>query len=115
MSATIIAAEVPSRWADILAALRKGEQEYLIAEGRQIRAVIMDHAHYRRLVALALREQRRQRALALPLAAAESSSGWDNGFEVLDRISAKFSELSDEDLEALFGAALSEIHADDQA
>jgi len=115
MSDTIIAAEVPSRWPDILAALRSGEREYLITEGRQVRAVIMDHAHYRRLVALALRETRRQRALALPLAAAESPSGWDSGFEVLDRISAKFSELSDEELDALFGTALNEIRVPDRA
>ena len=105
MTETIVAADVPTRWPDILAALRGGGHEFLITDGAQVKAVIMDSARYRRLVALAMREERRQRALALPLAAAESPDVWEAGFETLERISARFAGLSDEELDALFGAA----------
>ena len=50
------------------------------------------------MVALAMREERRQRALALPLVVAESPVTWDAGFETLERISAKFADLSDEEM-----------------
>jgi len=50
----------------------------------------------------------------LPLAAAESPAAWDAGFETLERISARFADLSDEDMDELFGAALSEIRSTEQ-
>ncbi len=106
---TIIAADVPAHWPDIFAALLADEHEFLITDGQQVKAVIMNQAQYRRLVTLARREERRQRALALPLTAAESPAAWDAGFEILDRLSEKFAGLSDEELDTLFSAALTEI------
>jgi len=58
---------------------------------------------------MTLREERRQRALDLPLAMAESPISWDAGFETLERISSKFADLSDEEMDALFDTALGEI------
>ncbi len=60
---------------------------------------------------MALCEERRQRALDLPLVAAEFPAAWDAGFETLERISARFADLSDEDMDELFGAASNEIHS----
>ena len=109
MTDTIVAADVPARWPDILTALRAGEREFLITKDRKVQAVIIALAQYRRLVALALREERRQRALDLPLVACESPAAWDAGFETLERISSKFADLSDEEMDALFDTALGEI------
>ena len=96
--------DVPARWPDILSALHDGDQDC-----KKVQAVIMDHAQYRRLMMLAMRKERRQRALALPLRAAESPNVWNAGFEALERISAKFADLSDQDMDVLFGAALDDI------
>jgi hypothetical protein len=74
----------------------------------------MDHARYRRLVALATREEHRQRAQALPLTAAESPDAWDEGFETLESISNKFADLSDKELDTLFSTALNEIRDSDR-
>ncbi len=109
MTESIVATDVPTRWPDILVALRAGEREFLVTDGQQVKAVIMAPVQYRRLIALALREERRQRALALPLAMAESPAAWDAGFETLERISSKFADLSDEEMDALFDTALGEI------
>lgn len=111
MAETIVAADVPTRWLDILKALRSGEHKFLISDGQQVQAVIIDPIRYRWLVTLAMREERRQRALALPLTAAESSAVWDAGFVALERISDKYAGLSDAELDTLFGAALSEVRA----
>ena len=111
MTETIIATDVPSRWADIFAAILTGRREFLITDGRQIKAVIMDQAQYHRLVTLAKRDARRRHALALPLAAAEHPAVWDAGFESLERISEKFASLSDEEMDALFGAALAQVRS----
>jgi len=101
--------DVPARWPDILSALHDGEPAVLVTDGKKVQAVIMDHAQYRRLMMLAMRKERRQRALALPLRAAESPNVWNAGFEALERISAKFADLSDQDMDVLFGAALDDI------
>jgi len=50
---------------------------------------------------MTLCEERRQRALDLPLATAESPASWDAGF----------ADLSDEDMDELFGAASNEIRS----
>ena len=115
MTRTIVATDVPARWSDIWAALRAGEREFLITEGAQVRGVILGHALYRRLLALAEWEERRQRALSLPLTAAESPETWDAGFETLERASRKFAGLSDDELDSLFGPVLDEIRGDGQA
>lgn len=111
MTDTIVAADVPARWPDILTALHAGEREFLVTKDQEVQAVIIAPAQYRRLVALALREERRQRALDLPLAAAESPAAWDGSFETLERISARFADLLNEDVDELFGAVLSEIQS----
>jgi hypothetical protein len=111
---TIPAADVPVRWPDIFTELLAGEQEFLITDGQQVKAVIIDQARYYELVTLARREERRQRALALPLAAAESPATWETGFKTLERISEKFADLSDEDMDTLFGAVLTEIRNSNQ-
>jgi hypothetical protein len=104
MPETIRISDVPARWTDISAALRAGQHEFMISDGQQIEAVIVNPVWYRRLVALARREERRRRALALPLAAATSQVTWDAGFAALERISEKFN-----DLDALFGEVLVEV------
>jgi len=104
--------DMPGHWPEILAALRSGEREFLVTEGAQVKAVIMGHALYRRLVALAEREERRRRALALPLTVAESPAAWDAGFETLERASDKFAGLSDDEMDTLWGDVLDEIHTD---
>ena len=60
---------------------------------------------------MTLCEERRQRALDLPLATAESPASWDAGFETLERISSRFVDLSDKDMDELFGAASNEIRS----
>ena len=107
--------EVPTRWTAISAALRAGEHEFMIGEGRLVEAVIVSPARYRRLVALARREERRRRVLALPLTAATSQATWDAGFATLERISEKFTGLSDDDLDALFGEVLAEVRGTEPA
>jgi hypothetical protein len=109
MSEVVAVTDLPTRWPDILAGLDAGEQEFLVTDGSEIKAVILDQARYRRLVGLATREEKRQRALALPLPAADSSETWDKGFEALDRVSAKFTGLADDELDALFNSVLSEV------
>jgi hypothetical protein len=115
MSETIRISDVPARWADISAALRAGKHEFMIGDGRQVEAVIVSPTWYRRLVALARREERRRRTLALPLTAATSQATWDAGFAALERISEKFSTLSDDDLDALFGEVLAEVRGTEPA
>ena len=95
MSEIVLVTDVPTRWPDILAALRQGQHEFVVTDGEHVRAVIVDQARYRQLVAAALREDRRQRALALPLAAWPAD--WEAGFETLERISTKFDGLSDQE------------------
>ncbi|MBM4461426.1 MAG: hypothetical protein FJ011_27325 [Chloroflexi bacterium] len=109
MLETIRVADLPARWAEIATTLRSGEHEFAVTEGRQVRAVIVDPARYRRLVALAEREERRRRALALPLTAATSQADWDAGFAALERVSEKFAGVSDDDLDTLFGEVLAEV------
>lgn len=104
-------AEMPGHWPQILAALRSGEREFLVIEGAQIQAVIISHALYRRLAALADREERRRHALALPLPAAESPADWEAGFETLERASARFTDVSDDEMDVLFGSILDEIRS----
>jgi O-succinylbenzoate synthase len=108
MLETIRIADLPTRWAEISTALRSGEREFAVTEGRQVRAVIVDPVRYRRLTALAEREERRRRALALPTAAT-SQADWDAGFATLERVSEKFTGVSDDDLDTLFGEALAEV------
>jgi hypothetical protein len=109
MPETIRISDVPARWTDIAARLRAGKHEFMIGDGRQVEAVIVSPAWYRSLVALARREERRRRTLALPLTAATSQATWDAGFAPLERISEKFVGLSDDDLDALFDEALAEV------
>ncbi|MCX6030211.1 MAG: hypothetical protein NT169_13065 [Chloroflexi bacterium] len=108
MPETIRSSDVLARWTDIAAALRAGKHEFMIGDGRQVEAVIVSPTWYRRLVALTKREERRRRALALPLAAATFQADWDAGFTSLERISAKFVGLTDDDLDALFSEVLAE-------
>lgn len=103
----ILTTDVQTRWPDILTALSHGEHEIIITDGTQVQAVIMDRARYRQLVTTALREERRQRALALPLAV--SPDDWKAGFDTLERVSEKFADLSDDDLDSLFGSTLADI------
>ncbi len=110
MLETIRIADLPTRWAEISTALRSGEHEFAVTEGRQVCAIIMDLARYRRLAALAEREERRRRALALPTAATSPADG-DAGFAALERISEKFAGASDDDLDTLFGEVLAEVRA----
>ncbi len=109
MPETIRMSNVLTRWTDISAGLRAGKHEFMIGDDRQVEAVIVSPARYRFLVALADREERRRRALALPLTAAASQATWDAGFATLERISERFSCLSDGDLDALFSEALAEV------
>jgi len=109
MSEIVAVTEVPARWLDILAGLDAGEFEFFVTDGQQVKAVIIDQARYRRLVGLATREERRQRALALSLPVADSPEVWGKGFEALDRVSARFADLTDDDLDALFNSVLSEV------
>jgi hypothetical protein len=111
MPEIIRVADLPARWAEISTVLRSGEHEFVITEGQQVRAVIVDPVRYRRLVALAEREDRRRRALALPLTAEASQAAWDAGFAALDRVSEKFAGVSDDDLDKLFGEVLAEVRA----
>jgi len=115
MPETIRISEVPARWADISAALRAGKHEFMVGEGRLVEAVIVSPAWYSRLVALARREEHRRRVLALPLTAATSQVSWDAGFATLERISEKFTGLSDDDLDALFSEALAEVRGAEPA
>jgi hypothetical protein len=112
MSEIILVTDVPARWPDILTALRQGKHEFVVTDGEQVRAVIIDQARYRQLVATALREDRRQRALALPLAALPDD--WEAGFETLERVSAKFDGLSDKEMDSLFGLALDDVRSANQ-
>lgn len=109
MPETIKVADLTARWPEISLALRSGEHEFVVTEGRQVRAVIIDPVRYRRLVALAEREEHRRRALALPLTAATSQAAWDAGFTILERVSEKFADMSDDDLDGLFGEVLTEV------
>lgn len=77
----------------------------------QTEALIVDSERYQRLASLAKREERRQRVLSLPLVGATSETSWDDGFVTLGRVSEKFTGLSDDDLDKLFGMALNEIRA----
>jgi hypothetical protein len=49
------------------------------------------------------------------LTAATSQATWDAGFAALERISEKFSTLSDDDLDALFGEVLAEVRGTEPA
>ncbi|PKO21976.1 MAG: hypothetical protein CVU38_11905 [Chloroflexi bacterium HGW-Chloroflexi-1] len=109
MPETIRISEMPTRWTDISTALRAGKHEFMIGEGRLVEAVIVSPAWYRRLLALARQEERRRHVLALPLPAATSQATWNAGFATLERISEKFSGLSDDDLDALFSEVLAEV------
>lgn len=112
MIQTIPVADILVRWSEIALALRSGKQEFLLVEG-QTSAVIVAPDRYRRLVAAAEREERRRRTLGLPLPAAASPTAWGQGFAALEAISEKFAGLSDDDLDALFGEALTEMRATD--
>ena len=112
MSEIVLVTDVPSRWPDILTALRQGQHEFVVTDGEQVRAVIIDQARYRQLIAATLREDRRHRALALPLAA--SPADWETGFETLERVSAKFDGLSDQEMDTLLGLALDDVRRANQ-
>lgn len=77
----------------------------------QTTALLVDAERYHRLIEIAGREERRQRLLNLPLAGASSATHWDEGLATLERVSEKFAGLSDDDLDELFGEALTETRA----
>ncbi|GEM_PF-2070893 len=106
---TLKTTEVPSRWPDIWANLSIGNDEVVITEGQQIKAVLLSQFRYHYLIELARREQQRQRVLALPLTAKESPTIWNAGFETLEHFSQKFAHLSDEDMDTLFEQVLVEV------
>ena len=106
---TLKTTEVPSRWPDIWANLSIGNDEVVITEGQQIKAVMISQLRYRYFLELAKREAQRQRALTLPLVAQESASIWNAGFETLEHLSKKFDGLSDEKMDNLFGQVLVEV------
>jgi len=110
MAETIRIADLADRWPEIAMALRSGQREFMVIDG-QTTALIVDAERYQRLIELAKREERRRRVLSLPLAGAASETGWDEGFVILERVSEKFAGLSDDDLDSLFGEAVSTLRA----
>jgi len=108
MIETIKASDLPTRWTEIFAALRAGVREYRIVEG-QSSVMVIDSDRYQKLVDSSQREERRRRTLRIPLTGAESEQTWDDGFSALDRISQRFSGLSDDDLDDVFGEALANV------
>lgn len=110
MAETIRIADLTDRWPEIAMALRSGQREFMVIDG-QTTALIVDAERYQRLIELAKREERRRRVLSLPLAGAASETGWDEGFVILERVSEKFAGLSDDDLDSLFGEAVSTLRA----
>ena len=107
---TLKTTEVPHRRPDILANLSSTEHdEVVITDGQQIKAVLMNPIHYRYLMELAKRETQRQRAMTLPLTAQKSVAAWNAGFQTLERLSEKFSGVSDEEMDDLFGEVLAEV------
>lgn len=108
MIQTIRVADLTTRWGEIVQALRTGKQEFFLIEG-QASAVIVDSDRYRQLVALAEREELRQRVLELPMAGSTSQADWDTGFVALEQVSTKFDGFSDDDLDALFSEVLAEV------
>jgi len=73
-------------------------------------AVLMSFDEYRRLKELDVREERRRRALAIPIDAARSAETWQASFESLERIREKAAGLSDDEMDALVTEALARVH-----
>lgn len=110
MIETIRVIDLAERWPEIARALRSGKREFMVIDG-QTTALLVDSKRYHHLIEIAGREERRHRLLNLPLADASSETSWDEGFVTLDLVSEKFAGLSDDELDLLFGEALSKQRA----
>ena len=107
---TLKTTEVQHRWPDILANLSPREHdEVVITDGQEIKAVLMNPVYYRYLMQLVKRELQRQGTMALPLTAKKSMATWNAGFEILEHLSEKFTGVSDEEMDDLFGEVLAEV------
>jgi prevent-host-death family protein len=93
----------------ILERARLTRQHFVIVKRGQEQGVILGLDEYRRLKELDEREQRRRRALALPIEAASSAEAWQTSFEALERIREKAAYLTDDEMDALVTEALAHV------
>jgi prevent-host-death family protein len=106
---TVTATETRKQLPKILERARLTRQHFVIVKRGQEQGVILGLDEYRRLKELDEREQRRRRALAIPIEAARSAETWQASFESLERIREKAAYLSDDEMDALVTEALTHM------
>ncbi len=106
---TVTATETRKQLPKILERARLTRQHFVIVKRGQEQGVILGLDEYCRLKALDEREQRRRRALAIPIEAARSVESWQASFESLERIREKAAYLSDDELDVLVTEALAQV------
>ncbi|MBM4461453.1 MAG: type II toxin-antitoxin system Phd/YefM family antitoxin [Chloroflexi bacterium] len=102
-------AETRAQLPKILERARLTRQHFVIVKRGQEQGVILGLDEYRRLKELDEREQRRERALAIPIEAARSTEAWQASFETLERIREKAAYLTDDEMDTLATEALAHV------
>jgi prevent-host-death family protein len=95
----------------ILERARLTRQHFVIVKRGQEQGVILGLDEYRRLKELDECEQRRRRALAIPIEAARSAEAWQASFAALERIREKAAYLTDDEMDALVTETLAVVRS----
>ena len=95
----------------ILERARLTRQHFVIVKRGQEQGVILGLDAYRRLKELDECEQRRRRALAIPIEAARSAEAWQASFAALERIREKAAYLTDDEMDALVTETLAVVRS----
>ena len=100
MSHTVTIKEAPYRLLDLISEVKETEHPVFLSAQGEDQVALISIQFYRRLVDLAEREIRRQRALSALPAASVSEEIWLAGFSELEILGAThFSNVSDEALQ----------------